>query len=205
MDNSDEPEDLLDGKIVFQKNKDRTFSKTKQLAHSHPPTAPLQTGRQVDGTRRGRMVLEGFVLFPFPLRYKPCGAWRRLPLVSKPRTCRGAAESRERRLTNEVLSISGDSAEMFGISSDWVRVLSRTQNLFGCVSVCACLGFPLFACGFGMKGPGGLVGEALADVSWPVGTRFSRIRLPSQAGFGATLPLSRSLSCLCSPSPFPSY
>ncbi|XP_053295484.1 amyloid-beta A4 protein isoform X3 [Pleuronectes platessa] len=29
MDNSDEPEDLLDGKIVFQKNKDRTFSKTK--------------------------------------------------------------------------------------------------------------------------------------------------------------------------------
>ncbi|CAB1455503.1 unnamed protein product [Pleuronectes platessa] len=30
MDNSDEPEDLLDGKIVFQKNKDRTFSKTKQ-------------------------------------------------------------------------------------------------------------------------------------------------------------------------------
>ncbi|CAB1445404.1 unnamed protein product [Pleuronectes platessa] len=33
MDNSDEPEDLLDGKIVFQKNKDRTFSKTKQ----YPP------------------------------------------------------------------------------------------------------------------------------------------------------------------------
>ncbi|CAB1417283.1 unnamed protein product [Pleuronectes platessa] len=29
MDNSDEPEDLLDGKIVFQNNKDRTFSKTK--------------------------------------------------------------------------------------------------------------------------------------------------------------------------------
>ncbi|CAB1454344.1 unnamed protein product [Pleuronectes platessa] len=31
MDNSDEPEDLLDGKIVFQKNKDRTFSKTKVI------------------------------------------------------------------------------------------------------------------------------------------------------------------------------
>ncbi|CAB1418200.1 unnamed protein product [Pleuronectes platessa] len=30
MDNSNEPEDLLDGKIVFQKNKDRTFSKTKE-------------------------------------------------------------------------------------------------------------------------------------------------------------------------------
>ena len=69
------------------------------------------------------------------------------------------------------------------IVSVFFRVLSRTQNLFGCVSVCACLGFPLFACGFGMKGPGGLVGEARADVSWPVGTRFSRIRLPSQAGF----------------------
>ncbi|CAB1441155.1 unnamed protein product [Pleuronectes platessa] len=31
MDNSDEPEDLLDGEIVFQKNKDRTFSKTKVI------------------------------------------------------------------------------------------------------------------------------------------------------------------------------
>ena len=31
MDNSDEPENLLDGKIVFQKNKDRTFNKTKVI------------------------------------------------------------------------------------------------------------------------------------------------------------------------------
>src|SRR4029434_9495998 len=31
MDNSDEPEDFLDGKFVFQKNKDRTFNKTKVI------------------------------------------------------------------------------------------------------------------------------------------------------------------------------
>ncbi|CAB1448010.1 unnamed protein product [Pleuronectes platessa] len=53
MDNSDEPEDLLDGKIVFQKNKDRTFSKTKgkppvvktKMQHlAHP--SPFPTGSQ---------------------------------------------------------------------------------------------------------------------------------------------------------------
>lgn len=57
-------------------------------------------------------------------------------------------------------------------------------------------GFPLFASGLGMKGPGGLVREERADVSWPVGTWFSRIRLPSLAGSGSTLTRSRSLSCL---------
>ena len=31
MDNSDEPEDLLDGKFVFQKNKDGTFNQTKVI------------------------------------------------------------------------------------------------------------------------------------------------------------------------------
>ena len=31
MDNSDEPEDFLDGKFVFQKNKDGTFNKTKVI------------------------------------------------------------------------------------------------------------------------------------------------------------------------------
>lgn len=54
--------------------------------------------------------------------------------------------------------------------------------------VCVCLPrFSLFASGLGMKGPGGLVREVLADVSWPVGTWFSRIILPSQAGFGSGL------------------
>src|SRR4029434_2801792 len=31
MDNSDEPEDFLDGKFVFQKTKDGTFNKTKVI------------------------------------------------------------------------------------------------------------------------------------------------------------------------------
>lgn len=78
-------------------------------------------------------------------------------------------------------------------------VVMNTKSVWMCVCVCSPW-FPLFASGLGMKGPGGLVREALADVSWPVGTRFSRIRLPSQAGFGSTLTRSRSLSCL--PSPF---
>ena len=33
MDNSDEPEDFLDGKFVFQKNKDGTFNKTTLREH----------------------------------------------------------------------------------------------------------------------------------------------------------------------------
>lgn len=74
----------------------------------------------------------------------------------------------------------------------------------------ACLGgFPLFASGLGMKGPGGLVREERADVSWPVGTWFSRIRLPSRAGSGSTLTRSLSRSCLSPvpllpPTPLPS-
>lgn len=79
-----------------------------------------------------------------------------------------------------------------------------------CLDVRACLcGFPLFASGLGMKGPGGLVREERADVSWPVGTWFSRIRLPSLAGSGSTLTRSHSLSCLSPvplhpPTPLPS-
>lgn len=82
------------------------------------------------------------------------------------------------------------------------RALSWTQNLSGCVSVCLPW-FSLFASGLGMKGPGGLVREEQADVSWPVGTWFSRIKLPSPAGFGLTLTRSRSVSCLF-PIPLPS-
>lgn len=63
--------------------------------------------------------------------------------------------------------------------------------------------FSLFASGFGMKGLGGLVREEQADVSWPVGTWFSRIKLPSQGSFGPTLTRSHSVSCL-SPIPLPS-
>lgn len=71
-------------------------------------------------------------------------------------------------------------------------VVMNTKSVWTCVCVCL-LWFSLFASGLGMKGPGGLVREALADVSWPVGTRFSRIRLPSQAGFGSILTSSRSV------------
>lgn len=73
----------------------------------------------------------------------------------------------------------------------------------GSVWMCVCVRLPwfsLFASGLGMKGPGGLVREERADVSWPVGTWFSRITLPSQAGFGSTLTRSHSFSCL---SPIP--
>lgn len=75
------------------------------------------------------------------------------------------------------------------------RVLCWIYNLFGCVSVCLPW-FSLFASGLGMKGPGGLVREERADVSWPVGTWFSHIKLPSQAGFGLTLTRSHSVFCL---------
>lgn len=63
-------------------------------------------------------------------------------------------------------------------------VVMNTKSVWMCICVCLPW-FPLFASGLGMKGPGGLVREAQADVSWPVGTRFSRIRLPSQGGFGS--------------------
>lgn len=78
----------------------------------------------------------------------------------------------------------------------------RHEHKIVWMHVCVCLPrFSLFASGPGMKGPGALVMEALADVSWPVGTRFSRIRLPSRAGFGSTLTCSHSVSCLNLPSP----
>lgn len=80
-------------------------------------------------------------------------------------------------------------------------VVMNTKSVWTCVCV-RLLWFSLFASGLGMKGPEGLVREARADVSWPVGTRFSRITLPSQAGFGSVLTSSCSLSLLHFPSPF---
>ncbi|CAB1414477.1 unnamed protein product [Pleuronectes platessa] len=65
MDNSDEPEDLLDGKIVFQKNKDRTFSKTKQYPPNHRNAKHVLLGegrssgmRQTSLTRRTHCAKE---------------------------------------------------------------------------------------------------------------------------------------------------
>lgn len=78
-------------------------------------------------------------------------------------------------------------------------VVMNTKSVWMCVGV-RLPWFSLFASGLGMKGPGGLVREERADVSWPVGTWFSRIKLPSQAGFGSSLTRSRSVSCL---SPIP--
>lgn len=80
-------------------------------------------------------------------------------------------------------------------------VVMNAKSVWMCV--CVCLPWcSLFASGLGMKGPQGLVREALADVSWPVGTQFSRIGLPSRASFGSTLMCLRSVSCLYLPSPF---
>lgn len=70
--------------------------------------------------------------------------------------------------------------------------------------VCVCSPFLfLFASGLGMKGPGALVSEALADVSWPVGAQLSRIRLLSQASFWLCSDVLSLLS-LC-PIPLPSF
>ncbi|CAB1431963.1 unnamed protein product [Pleuronectes platessa] len=64
MDNSDEPEDLLDGKIVFQKNKDRTFSKTKVICtlcektlSFHRSNTRLTPGSHRTRKRRGSEAL----------------------------------------------------------------------------------------------------------------------------------------------------
>ncbi|CAB1446637.1 unnamed protein product [Pleuronectes platessa] len=59
MDNSDEPEDLLDGKIVFQKNKDRTFSKTKELPSvrrkiGEERTIPIPASQHGEGGKKRR-------------------------------------------------------------------------------------------------------------------------------------------------------
>ncbi|CAB1447615.1 unnamed protein product [Pleuronectes platessa] len=57
MDNSDEPEDLLDGKIVFQKNKDRTFSKTKQYPPNHRNAKHVLVGEgRSSGMRQTRLT-----------------------------------------------------------------------------------------------------------------------------------------------------
>ncbi|CAB1442613.1 unnamed protein product [Pleuronectes platessa] len=57
MDNSDEPEDLLDGKIVFQKNKDRTFSKTKQYPPNHRNAKHALVGEgRSSGMRQNRLT-----------------------------------------------------------------------------------------------------------------------------------------------------
>ncbi|CAB1420274.1 unnamed protein product [Pleuronectes platessa] len=70
MDNSDEPEDLLDGKIVFHKNKDRTFSKTKELVNfswvpykdPHPPG--LKQVKQEGSVEMGLGSVEGVEMTP---------------------------------------------------------------------------------------------------------------------------------------------
>lgn len=79
----------------------------------------------------------------------------------------------------------------------------NTKSVWMCVCVCLPW-FSLFASGLGMKGPGGLVREAQADVSWPLGTRFSRIRLSSRVGFGVDSDALRLSLLSLLPIPLPS-
>lgn len=113
----------------------------------------------------------------------------------------GSFKQRQNAVVCSTFSSFAQSCSLSCSSCVFQGVVMSTKSVWMCVCVCWPR-FSLFASGLGMKGPGGSVREALADVSWPVGTWFSRIRSPSQAGFGSTLTRSRSVSCLYLPSPF---
>ncbi|CAB1432977.1 unnamed protein product [Pleuronectes platessa] len=78
MDNSDEPEDLLDGKIVFQKNKDRTFSKTKQYPPNHRNAKHVLLGEgRSSGMRQTRLTRRTHCAKEAPDLWCHCGRRRR--------------------------------------------------------------------------------------------------------------------------------